>query len=73
MIGAGAAGLVATRELRRAGHSVTAFEQSSEIGGLWVYSDDVETDDLLGQLMCLLTYLLTYAKNDGSCNNLKLQ
>ena len=48
VIGAGAAGLVSIRELRRAGHSVTAFEQSNEIGGVWVYSEDTDSDDPLG-------------------------
>lgn len=50
VIGAGAAGLVAIRELRKYGHEVVAFEQSSQIGGVWVYSDDIETEDLLGKL-----------------------
>ena len=48
VIGAGAAGLVAARELKREGHRVTVVEQGSEVGGIWVYSDDIETDDLLG-------------------------
>lgn len=48
VIGAGAAGLTAIRELRREGHSVTALEQSSSLGGVWKYSEDVE-DDLLGK------------------------
>ena len=47
VIGAGAAGLVAARELRSEGHDVTVFEQDSKLGGVWNYSEDVETD-LLG-------------------------
>ena len=47
VIGAGAAGLVAARELHREGHHVTVFEQSSGIGGIWAYSAAVESD-LLG-------------------------
>ena len=49
VIGAGAAGLVATRELRREGHNVTALEQSDQAGGVWVYSEDIEAEDLLGK------------------------
>ncbi|XVE65044.1 hypothetical protein DITRI_Ditri07aG0150500 [Diplodiscus trichospermus] len=46
VIGAGAAGLVAARELRREGHSVVVFERGSEVGGRWVYTPRVETDPL---------------------------
>ncbi|EFJ25343.1 hypothetical protein SELMODRAFT_413958 [Selaginella moellendorffii] len=37
VIGAGASGLVAARELLREGHSVVIFEQARRIGGTWVY------------------------------------
>lgn len=47
VIGAGAAGLVSARELKREGHLVTVFEQSEEVGGVWNYSEDTE-EDLLG-------------------------
>ncbi|KAK7406236.1 hypothetical protein VNO78_07857 [Psophocarpus tetragonolobus] len=47
VIGAGAAGLVAARELRREGHDVVVFEQGKQVGGTWVYSGEVESD-LLG-------------------------
>ncbi len=48
VIGAGAAGLVTAHELRRENHRVTVFEQSTQVGGLWNYTDSVE-DDPLGQ------------------------
>ncbi|KAJ6712292.1 DIMETHYLANILINE MONOOXYGENASE [Salix purpurea] len=46
VIGAGASGLVAARELRREGHQVVVFEKDSQIGGTWVYTPQVETDPL---------------------------
>ena len=46
VIGAGAAGLAAARELKKEGHAVVVFEQSSEVGGVWVYDERVETDKL---------------------------
>ena len=46
MIGAGAAGLVAARELLREGHRVSVFEKSPIVGGVWVYTDEVEDDPL---------------------------
>ncbi|XP_010418250.1 PREDICTED: flavin-containing monooxygenase FMO GS-OX-like 7 isoform X2 [Camelina sativa] len=46
VIGAGAAGLVAARELRRKGHSVVVFERGNQIGGVWAYMPNVETDPL---------------------------
>ncbi|DBA84429.1 TPA: hypothetical protein ACH3X1_006062 [Trebouxia sp. C0004] len=49
VIGAGAAGLVATRELLREGHRVTAFEQNDNVGGIWDYQEECETEDLLGR------------------------
>ncbi len=49
VIGAGAAGLVAARELLREGHKVTVFEQGSRVGGVWVYTEEIEKDDLLGR------------------------
>lgn len=47
IIGAGAAGLVSAREVLRSGFEVSVFEAASEVGGVWVYSDEVE-DDLTG-------------------------
>lgn len=48
VIGAGAAGLVALRELTMAGHTVTAFEKSGEVGGIWRYTEATD-DDLSGR------------------------
>ena len=46
VIGAGAGGLVAARELRREGHEVVVFERGEEVGGSWVYTPEVESDPL---------------------------
>lgn len=46
VIGAGMAGLVAARELKREGHQVIVFEKSDRLGGTWVYDPRVETDPL---------------------------
>ncbi|XP_060674609.1 flavin-containing monooxygenase FMO GS-OX-like 4 isoform X1 [Ziziphus jujuba] len=46
VIGAGASGLVAARELRREGHTAVVFERGDQIGGVWVYTPEVESDTL---------------------------
>ncbi|KAK9143194.1 hypothetical protein Syun_012594 [Stephania yunnanensis] len=46
VIGAGAAGLVAARELRREGHQVVVFERNNRVGGTWVYDSRTESDPL---------------------------
>jgi len=46
VIGAGAAGLVTARELQRQDFEVTVFEQGDQLGGLWVYSEETESDTL---------------------------
>lgn len=46
VIGGGAAGLVAARELIQEGHKVTVFEQGHRVGGVWVLDDRVENDPL---------------------------
>ncbi|KFK43478.1 hypothetical protein AALP_AA1G130200 [Arabis alpina] len=46
VIGAGAAGLVAARELRREDHTVVVFERDTQVGGLWVYTPKSEPDPL---------------------------
>ncbi|MEM7018044.1 MAG: FAD-dependent oxidoreductase [Pseudomonadota bacterium] len=46
VIGAGAAGLATARELIRAGHRPTIYEQSTQVGGVWVYEDSKNVDPL---------------------------
>ncbi|CAK7339397.1 unnamed protein product [Dovyalis caffra] len=46
VIGAGAAGLVAARELRRDGHQVVVFEKGDQLGGTWLYTAQVESDPI---------------------------
>ncbi|KAL1809267.1 hypothetical protein ACET3Z_026257 [Daucus carota] len=46
VIGAGVAGLIAARELKRSGHQVTIFEKSGQIGGTWAYNPQTESDPL---------------------------
>lgn len=44
VIGAGAAGICAAKNAIEFGCEVTVFEQTSEVGGTWVYTDDVAKD-----------------------------
>ncbi|PSS24135.1 Flavin-containing monooxygenase FMO GS-OX-like [Actinidia chinensis var. chinensis] len=46
VIGAGVAGLIASRELQRAGHRVVVFEKKDQLGGTWIYDSRVEADPL---------------------------
>jgi cation diffusion facilitator CzcD-associated flavoprotein CzcO len=46
VIGAGMAGLLTARELKREAHRVIVFEKSISLGGTWVYDPRVETDPL---------------------------
>ncbi|CAO2821676.1 unnamed protein product [Amaranthus hypochondriacus] len=46
VIGGGAAGLVAARELKKEGHHVVVFERQAQLGGTWVYSPEVESEPL---------------------------
>lgn len=46
MVGGGAAGLAAARELLRAGHRATVFEKSNNVGGVWDYREEVEDHPL---------------------------
>jgi cation diffusion facilitator CzcD-associated flavoprotein CzcO len=46
VIGAGAAGLVAARELRREGHDPVVFERGAGVGGNWLYDPAASADPL---------------------------
>ncbi|XP_057868666.2 flavin-containing monooxygenase FMO GS-OX-like 8 isoform X1 [Cryptomeria japonica] len=46
VIGAGAAGLVAAKELQREGFEVVVYEQNADVGGIWLYNPDIEDDPL---------------------------
>ncbi|KAH7476826.1 hypothetical protein PRIC2_000698 [Phytophthora ramorum] len=39
IIGGGAAGIIAAKSLKEAGHDVAVFEKSSHLGGIWKYDD----------------------------------
>lgn len=41
VIGAGPSGLVSAKYSIEHGYNVTVFEQVEELGGLWVYTDEV--------------------------------
>ena len=45
VVGAGAAGLAAARELLLEGHDVVVFERSRDVGGVWVYDPRIEAGD----------------------------
>jgi cation diffusion facilitator CzcD-associated flavoprotein CzcO len=42
VVGAGAAGLAAAKQLRDDGHLVKVFEASNDVGGVWQYTPEVE-------------------------------
>jgi dimethylaniline monooxygenase (N-oxide forming) len=46
VIGLGAAGLVALKNLKEQGFDVTGFERNNYIGGLWKYAEDDRTSVL---------------------------
>ncbi|KAJ3681872.1 hypothetical protein LUZ60_014445 [Juncus effusus] len=46
VVGAGAAGLAAARELNREGHGVVVYERGQSVGGTWVYTPSTESDPL---------------------------
>ncbi|KAF8698997.1 hypothetical protein HU200_034838 [Digitaria exilis] len=48
VVGAGVAGLASAHELRREGHDVTVMEQSSGVGGQWLYDPATDAGDPLG-------------------------
>jgi len=47
VIGAGVSGLASARELLREGHDVTVMEQSSSVGGQWLYDPSTDGGDPL--------------------------
>ncbi|KAI3454720.1 hypothetical protein Pfo_011383 [Paulownia fortunei] len=61
VIGAGPAGLVAARELRKEGHNVVVIEQSHEVGGQWLYDPKVEEENPLGKESFLKVHSSIYA------------
>jgi len=52
IIGGGAGGIIASRELLKEGHQVTVFEQGSSPGGLWLYSDNTDKDTNQARSSC---------------------
>ncbi|KAM7508779.1 hypothetical protein LguiA_019232 [Lonicera macranthoides] len=46
VIGAGVAGLVTGRELKREGHRVVIYEKVNQLGGTWLYNSRVDSDPL---------------------------
>lgn len=61
VIGAGPAGLVAARELRREGHEVVVIEQKHDVGGQWLYDSKVEEENPLGKNRFLKVHSSVYA------------
>lgn len=47
VIGAGSAGLTASRQAtdQNYGHEVVIFEQTGQLGGTWVYTDQIGKDE----------------------------
>lgn len=45
VIGAGTAGLCSAKHALAAGMQVVVFEQADQVGGTWVYTDDVDRDE----------------------------
>lgn len=44
IIGAGASGLASARHVISSGFECIVFEMGNQLGGTWVYTDDVGTD-----------------------------
>lgn len=44
VIGAGASGLCAAKYAISFGYNVTVYEQSAQIGGTWIYSEEIGND-----------------------------
>lgn len=45
VIGAGTAGMCAAKHALAQGNMVTVFEQAKDVGGTWIYTENVGTDD----------------------------
>lgn len=45
VIGAGLSGLCSAKYAIQAGHSVTVYEQTSSVGGTWIYTEETGTDE----------------------------
>lgn len=41
VVGAGPAGIVTAKHCVDGGHNVTVYEQNKELGGVWVYTDEI--------------------------------
>ncbi|XP_062187864.1 flavin-containing monooxygenase FMO GS-OX-like 8 [Phragmites australis] len=61
VIGAGMAGLAASRELRREGHAVTVMEQRGDVGGQWLYDPRTDDADPLGAVAPVKVHNSMYA------------
>ncbi|TYJ98915.1 flavin-containing monooxygenase FMO GS-OX-like 9 [Cucumis melo var. makuwa] len=61
VIGAGASGLVAARELRKEGHKVIVFEQNDDVGGQWLYDPNVQNEHPLGRSKFLNVHSSIYS------------
>lgn len=46
VVGAGASGLCIAKYSLSAGHQVTIYEQTEQLGGTWNYTDAVGRDDI---------------------------
>lgn len=44
IVGGGAAGLSSAKHVKAGGHECELFEMAAQVGGTWVYTDDVEKD-----------------------------
>lgn len=45
VIGAGLSGICSAKYAIQSGHSVSIYEQTSNIGGTWIYTDTTGTDE----------------------------
>lgn len=45
IVGAGLSGICAAKYALQSGHSVTVYEQSSSVGGTWIYTDATGSDE----------------------------